>query len=173
LVERLGWTPEDRAFARRAVAYLSAQGIRQFIDVGSAISAADDVREMVPAESRVVYVDATQPLPADAVTVNSDLRKPIDVLANPAMRAAVDFREPVAYLLVGALDAVTDDERPVDIVAGYAAACVPGSYVVISHSPTRTPEQIEELFGDLTIIASGLTSGAATGIGGTGIGRKD
>ena len=165
-MERPGWTPEERAFARRAIAYLSAHGIRQFVDVGSAISAADDVREMVPPESRVVYVDATQPVPADAVTVTSDLRKPTDVLANPAMRATVDFREPVAYLLVGALDAVTDDERPVDVVAGYAAACVPGSYVVISHSSTRTPEQIEELFGDLTIIEPGLTAGAA-------IGRKD
>ena len=186
-MERLGWTPEVRAFARRAVAYLSAQGIRQFIDIGSAISAADDVREVLPPEGRVVYVDATEPLPADAVTVDSDLRKPTDVLVNPAMRATVDFREPVAYLLIGALDAVTDDERPIDIVAGYAAASIPGSYVVISHSSTRTPEQVEELFGDLTIVALGLTGDASPGDGaagsdgaefrpggiGIGIGRKD
>jgi len=184
-VERPGWTPEERAFARRAVAYLSAQGIRQFIDIGSAISAADDVREVLPPEGRVVYVDATEPLPADAVTVDSDLRKPTDVLVNPAMRATVDFREPVAYLLIGALDAVTDDERPIDIVAGYAAASIPGSYVVISHSSTRTPEQVEELFGDLTIVALGLTGDTSPGDGaagsdgaefrpgGIGIGRKD
>jgi hypothetical protein len=41
--------------------------VRPFTDV---TSAADDVPDVVPTDGRVVYVDATQPLPADAVTVN-------------------------------------------------------------------------------------------------------
>jgi hypothetical protein len=51
----------NRAFLRRAVRYLaSAAGIRQFLDIGTGLPAADNTHEVSQAiapESKVVYVD--------------------------------------------------------------------------------------------------------------------
>jgi hypothetical protein len=186
----------NRAFLHRAVRYLSDRGIRQFIDLGSGIPTAGTVHEILgetaPAGGKVVYVDldpvavahsrAILDGVADAGVVAGDLRKPAEVLANPALRRVVDFREPVAVLLVSVLHFVTPDEHPEDIVAGYAAAAVPGSYIVISHaglatgrpltaeevtsyeaykrSPTpvvlRGRDEVEALFGDLTLVEPGV-----------------
>src|SRR5690606_15765062 len=51
---------ENRAFLRRAVAFLAEHGVRQFIDVGTGIPTAENTHEVaqrVAAASRVVYVD--------------------------------------------------------------------------------------------------------------------
>jgi hypothetical protein len=185
----------NRAFLRRAVRYLSGQGVRQFIDLGSGIPTAGNVHEVLRDRapgSKVVYVDLDPVAVAhsraildgvpDAAVVAGDLRRPAEVLANPALRGVVDFREPVAIMLVAVLHFVTPEEHPEDIVAGYAAAAVPGSYTVISHagpvtgralsddekksyeayrrSPTpvvlRSAPEVEALFGDLTIVEPGV-----------------
>jgi S-adenosyl methyltransferase len=182
---------DNRAFLRRAVRYLSGRGIRQFIDLGSGIPTAGNVHEHAPG-SKVVYVDLDPVAVAhsraildgvpDAAVVAGDLRRPAEVLANPALRGIVDFREPVAIMLLAVLHFVTPEEHPEDIVAGYAAASVPGSYIVISHagpvtgrpltdeetksyeayrrSPTpvvlRSAAEVEALFGDLTILEPGV-----------------
>jgi hypothetical protein len=192
----------NRAFLYRAVRYLAGRGVRQFIDLGSGIPTAGTVHEILaeaaPAGSaggtggKVVYVDLDPVAVAhsraildgvpDAAVVAGDLRKPAEVLANPALRRVVDFREPVAIMLVSVLHFVTAEEHPEDIVAGYAAAAVPGSYVVISHaglatgraltadevtsyeayrrSPTpvvlRGRDEVEALFGDLTLVEPGV-----------------
>ena len=183
----------NRAFLRRAVRYLSELGVRQFIDLGSGIPTAGNVHEVLDATgSKVVYVDLDPVAVAhsraildgvpDAAVVAGDLRRPAEVLANPALRGVIDFREPVAIMLVSVLHFVTPEEHPEDIVAGYAAASVPGSYTVISHagpatgreltedekksyeayrrSPTpvvlRSAAEVEALFGDLTIIEPGV-----------------
>src|SRR5258706_346411 len=118
---------ENRAFLRRAVTYLGKQGIRQFIDLGSGIPTAGNVHELAPAGSKVVYVDldpvavahsrAILEGVANTAVINGDLRKPADVLAHPMLRAVIDFREPIAFMLVAVLHFVTDEERPVEIVA--------------------------------------------------------
>jgi hypothetical protein len=185
----------NRAFLSRAVRYLSERGIRQFIDLGSGIPTAGSVHEVLSKTAtgnKVVYVDLDPVAVAhsraildgvpDAAVVAGDLRKPAEVLANPALRGVVDFREPVAIMLVAVLHFVTSEEHPEDIVAGYAAASVPGSYVAISHagpvtgraltddetksyeayrnSPTpvvlRSASEVEALFGDLTIVEPGV-----------------
>jgi len=185
----------NRAFLRRAVRYLSGQGVRQFIDLGSGIPTAGNVHEIVQVTapgSRVVYVDNDPVAVAhsraildgvpNAAVVAADLRRPAEVLASPALRAVVDFREPVAVMMVAVLHFVTPEEHPEDVVAGYAAAAVPGSYIAISHagpasgrpltdeergayeayrrSPTpvvlRDSRDVEELLGDLTIVEPGV-----------------
>jgi len=216
----------NRAFLSRAVRYLSERGIRQFIDLGSGIPTAGNVHEVLRETSagggKVVYVDLDPVAVAhsraildgvpDAAVVAGDLRKPAEVLANPALRGVVDFREPVAIMLVSVLHFVTAEEHPEDIVAGYAAAAVPGSYVVISHaglatgrpltagevtsyetyrrSPTpvvlRSREEVEALFGDLTLVEPGVVPAPlwrpdgptdhvaeASMLVSAGIGRKD
>ena len=193
-IEAMPTLPEiargNRAFLRRAVTWLSGQGVRQFVDLGSGIPTTGNVHEVVR-DAKVVYVDHDPVAVAhsramladrtDAIVVDADLRKPFDVLADPRLRAFIDFREPVAYLLCAVLHFVADAERPADIVAGYMAAAVPGSYVVISHAgiddravsadegealalyrqtPTalilRSRREVEALFGDLTMVEPGV-----------------
>jgi hypothetical protein len=209
-VERPTWAPDDvdldRASTARvydyylggAVRHLSALGVRQFLDLGSGIPTAGNVHEVAQEsqpEASVVYVDLDPVAVAhgrailesvpNAAAISGDLRRPAEVLANATLRSVLSFAEPVAVMLVSVLHFVTDEERPADIVAGYAAALVPGSYVVISHSgPTsrdltegeqeayevyrnsstpvalRSADQVAELFGDLTIIEPGVVPAA-------------
>jgi hypothetical protein len=138
---------ENRAFLRRAVRYLCETGVRQFIDLGSGIPTVGNVHEVaqtVHETAKVVYVDVdpvayahSRAILADnphATVVRADLRQPAEVLADPQLRTFVDFDQPVGVLLVGVLHFVPDEERPADIVAGYASATVPGSHIVVSHA---------------------------------------
>jgi hypothetical protein len=138
---------ENRAFMRRAVRYLCAEGIRQFIDLGSGIPTVGNVHEVAQAvhpDSKVVYVDLdpvayahSRAILADnpnATVVRGDLRRPAEVLADPQVRAYIDFDQPVGVLLVSVLHFMSDEDRPADIVAGYASATVPGSHVIVSHA---------------------------------------
>ncbi|MCW2935793.1 MAG: hypothetical protein JWM19_6755 [Actinomycetia bacterium] len=106
---------DNRDFLQRAVRYLSAAGIRQYIDIGSGLPAAGNTHEVAheagPA-ARVAYVDyvdydtvvvahAGVLLTASpAVTViPGDLRKPGDILAHPGLATLIDFRQPVGCCL--------------------------------------------------------------------------
>ncbi|WP_433215280.1 SAM-dependent methyltransferase [Dactylosporangium sp. CS-047395] len=191
-----GLARSNRAFLRRAVQALAADGVRQFLDLGSGIPTVGNVHEVLAdagvTDGRVVYVDhdpvavahsraILADVPGTAV-VAGDLRSPAEVLAQPQVQGLIDFTRPVAFLLVAVLHFVPDEQRPADIVAGYAAAGVPGSHVVLSHaglnrpltpaeeeawemyrrSPTplilRTNVQVEALFGDLTTLPPGVVA---------------
>jgi hypothetical protein len=141
---------ENRAFLRRAVRYLVDQGVRQFIDLGSGIPTVGNVHEVAQAcdpQARTVYVDLDPVAYAHsrailagnpyATVVRGDLRQPSEVLAEPHLRAHIDFEQPVGILLVSVLHFVPDEDKPANIVAGYAGATVPGSHVVVSHANTE------------------------------------
>lgn len=136
----------NRAFAQRAVRYLAAEGIRQFLDLGSGIPTMGNVHEIAQAEdpaARVVYVDVEEAAVrhsrfllrnnANATAVQADLRDPAQVLAHPEVSALLDLAEPVAVLLVAVLHFVPDEEDARRIVAGYHGAMASGSHLVISH----------------------------------------
>ncbi|MBO3752146.1 SAM-dependent methyltransferase [Streptosporangiaceae bacterium NEAU-GS5] len=137
----------NRAFLGRTVRYLAAKaGIRQFFDIGAGLPTSPNVHEIVQAispDTRVAYVDndavvlihgrallATN----DAVQiVDGDLRKPRELLANLDLRDLLDFTQPVAVLLVAVLHFLRDADDPYAIVTELMDACVPGSYLVVSH----------------------------------------
>ncbi|MEJ8281450.1 SAM-dependent methyltransferase [Pseudonocardia spirodelae] len=137
----------NRAFLRRAVHMLCAQGVRQFLDLGSGIPTVGTVHEVARAagaDPRVLYVD-NDPIAVahsrallagdDATAVlAADLTDPQRVMADPATRAHLDLSEPVAVLLVSVLHFVPDSADPAGIVRGYAGATAPGSHVVVSHA---------------------------------------
>jgi hypothetical protein len=141
----------NRAFLRRAVRFLAAQGVWQFLDIGSGIPTVGNVHEVAQAatpDARVVYVD-TDPvavthsrslLAGDEQTsvVEADGRHPAELLANPAVTALLDLSEPVGLLMVALLHFVLDEEDPRGILAGYAAGLAPGSWLVVSHGSTDT-----------------------------------
>lgn len=140
---------ENRAFLRRAVRYLCAQGIDQFIDLGSGIPTVGnvhDVTRQVAPRARVVYVDNdpvavthSREILADnagSVVVTADLCDPGATLGDPLLRGHLDLARPVAVLFVSVLHFVEDDRRPVELVAEYMRATAPASYLVISHAST-------------------------------------
>jgi hypothetical protein len=144
-LEDAAWV--NRAFHQRAARWMAGQqGIRQFIDLGSGLptlgNTHDVVQQVAPA-ARVVYVDidpmvsayASELLADDGTTavVTADLRDPGRVLADPGLRALIDFDEPAGLLLTAVLHFVADSSDPWGLVARYLAALAPGSYLALSH----------------------------------------
>jgi SAM-dependent methyltransferase len=147
----------NRAFLRRAVRFLIAAGVRQFLDLGSGIPTVGNVHEVAhrdDPEARVVYVDIdpvavahSQAILADhpgATAIQADLRDPRPLLAHPDLRTFLDLSEPVAVLLVAVLHFVPD--QPARLIGHFRDAIAPGSYLVISHASTegQPPGGIED-----------------------------
>jgi O-methyltransferase involved in polyketide biosynthesis len=136
----------NRAFLARSVRFLTAEiGIRQFLDIGAGLPTADNIHEVaqrVAPEARIVYADNDPIVLAHAQALlrstaqgglaylNADLRDPDPILASAA--DTLDFSKPVAIMLLTVLQFVPDGEAA-EVVARLMAACVPGSYLVISH----------------------------------------
>jgi O-methyltransferase involved in polyketide biosynthesis len=137
----------NRAFLARAVRFLAGEaGIRQFLDIGTGIPTANNTHEVaqdVAPEARIVYVDndpivlsharallKTSPQGACAY-LDADLRDPDAILA--AAADTLDFSQPVAIMLIAVMHFIGDDAQASAIMKRLTAACVPGSFVVISH----------------------------------------
>ncbi|MET8975756.1 SAM-dependent methyltransferase [Streptomyces sp. NPDC004539] len=136
-----------RAFMRRAVRHAAAEGITQFLDIGSGLPTSGNVHEVArraAPDSRVVHVDhdavavehtraalANDPR-ADAVA--ADLRDPATILTSPQVRALLDLDRPVAVLLIAILHFVDDEDDPYGAVAALRDALAPGSMLVLTHA---------------------------------------
>jgi hypothetical protein len=88
-----------------------------------------DVDTVAIAHSQAILADNPR---ADAV--RCDMRDAGEVLAHPRIVELIDFTRPVAVLMVAVLHFVPDRDRPAEIIARYRDACVPGSYLAISHA---------------------------------------
>jgi len=141
----------NRGFLRRAVRYCLDAGVRQFLDVGSGIPTVGSVHEVArqfAPETRVVYVDNDPIAVAHGQAllrgnpytgaINGDVRRPAEILADPAVTELIDFDRPVALLLVSLLHFIPDEDDPAGLVATFTEPLAPGSYLVISHG---TPEE--------------------------------
>jgi len=136
----------NRAFLGRAVRFLAAAGIDQFLDLGSGIPTSGNVHEIAQQAdpgARVVYVDVDPVAIAhskailaghpDATIVDADLREPEKILAHEDVRRLIDFSQPTALLLMVVLHFLTDAEDPWRVVATLRDALAPGSYLVLGH----------------------------------------
>jgi hypothetical protein len=138
----------NRAFLARAVRHLAeAEGIRQFLDIGTGLPTANNTHQVAQAAapaSRVVYVDndplvlaharallTTSPEGATAY-LDADLRDTGKILGQAA--DTLDFTRPVAVMLIAVLHYVPGLAEARDVVARLLAATPPGSFVVISHA---------------------------------------
>ncbi|MGQ4511180.1 SAM-dependent methyltransferase [Streptomyces sp. DW26H14] len=137
----------NRAFMRRAVKYALAEGVRQFLDVGSGIPTYGNVHEVAreaASDARVIYVDhdpvavthsraVLEGVPgADVVT--ADLRTPAEILSAPQVTELLDLGRPVALLLVAVLHFIQDSDEPHRAVAALRDALAPGSLLILSHA---------------------------------------
>jgi O-methyltransferase involved in polyketide biosynthesis len=139
-----------RRFLVDAVTLLARDyGVRQFLDVGTGLPAADNTHEVaqrVAPESRIVYVDYDPVVLAHArallvsndagatTYVDADLRDTETILA--AAARTLDLREPVAILLITVLHFIPDADQPQQIVKRLLDSVPPGSFLVILHAPS-------------------------------------
>ena len=137
----------NRAFLVRTVRYLTAEaGIRQFLDIGTGIPAANNTHEIAQQaapDSRVVYVDNDPIVLTHARAllaggregsiqyIDGDVRDVASIIA--AAAKTLDFTQPTALMLLGVLHLIQDVEGPDEIVATLMDALPSGSYLVISH----------------------------------------
>jgi hypothetical protein len=150
----------DRAFLHRAVRFLVADaGIRQFLDIGTGLPTAQNTHEVaqsIAPESRIVYADNDPMVLAharalltstpDGVTdyLDADARDTDTILHQAAK--TLDFAQPIAVMLLGVLNFISDDEEARGIVRRLVAAVPSGSYVAIAHPTTEIkPEESEVL----------------------------
>jgi S-adenosyl methyltransferase len=137
----------NRAFLSRAVRFLAGEaGIRQFLDIGTGLPAANNTHEVaqeIAPGSRVVYVDndpfvlaharallASEPK-SSTEFLDADVRDPRAILA--AAGRLLDFSRPVAVMLLAILQHLDDEDDPGAIVAALLDALPPGSYLALSH----------------------------------------
>jgi hypothetical protein len=148
----------NRAFLGRLVRYLAAQGVDQFIDIGSGIPTQGNVHEIlreVRPEARVVYVDIDPLAVAEsldllegnprATAVRGDLRDPGPILTHSELLRVLDLDQPVGLLLIAVLHFVPDDAQAYGAVERLRRELAPGSYLGISHGATETaPDDVQQ-----------------------------
>ncbi len=165
-VRRVTWA--NRAFLRRVVTFLLQEGIDQFLDVGSGIPAVGSVHEIaaeINPAAHIVYVD-TDPVVLQhglailqghpsAAAIQADARQPRLILEHAEVQRLLDFRRPVAVLLVALLQFVPNDDEAVALVAEFKQALPSGGYLALAHPtpdgvPAVTLEQLERLYEGTT-----------------------
>lgn len=137
----------NREFLGRAVRFVAAQGVSQFLDIGAGLPTRENVHEVaqsVVADARTVYVDndpvvlshAIALLTGDARTavVDGDVRDPAGLVGDLTATGLLDFGAPVCLLLVAILHFVSDADDPAGLVAALRDALPAGSYLILSHA---------------------------------------
>ena len=134
---------ENRQFLARATRWAAENGISQFIDLGCGMPTAPNTHQTAQAVTpgaHVAYVDidavvlahlralAAQGNP-DVTVIDGDVREVAAILG--AIGPGIDLTRP-ACLSMGALLHFFPPDDAQDLVARYAAALAPGSYVVLS-----------------------------------------
>jgi hypothetical protein len=83
---------------------------------------------MVLAHSRALKTSG------NTAVIEGDLRDPAAILNHPRTLELINFRQPLAVLLVAVLHFIGDDDDPYAIVGSVCGAMPPGSYLVVSHA---------------------------------------
>jgi O-methyltransferase involved in polyketide biosynthesis len=184
---------ENKRFLKRAVTWMTGEGIGQFIDVGCGLPTTPSTHgsaRIVNPDARVAYVDTDQIvlshlrcLPAreqvGMTIVDGDARDVDKVLA--AVSEGLDLSVP-SCLIMAALLHFFPLETGRELVARYAAALAPGSYVALtmgladgaaadrffnlySKGPAplykHSAEDFASFFGDLPLLPPGIADARA------------
>jgi hypothetical protein len=138
----------SRYFLARVVRFLAGDAaVRQFLDVGTGLPAADNTHEVaqrVAPHCRIVYVDNDPLVLAHARAlltsapqgacdyIDADMRQPASILA--AAARTLDFTQPVALLLMGVMGHVGDYAEARSVVDGLLDGLPAGSYLGLADS---------------------------------------
>ncbi|HEX4831611.1 MAG TPA: SAM-dependent methyltransferase, partial [Trebonia sp.] len=135
---------QNREFLGRAVRWAAAQGIAQFLDIGSGLPTSSNthqVAQSVLPRARVAYVDcdpvvvvhATALLTGDGstVAVRGDVTRPRAILDHPDVIALIDPRQPVAVIAAMVLHFLPAVQAR-EVMRSFTESVVPGSQLIIS-----------------------------------------
>jgi O-methyltransferase involved in polyketide biosynthesis len=135
---------ENRQFLGRAVNYVAARGVRQFIDVGAGLPTVlntHDIAGHIEPRARVAYVDNDPIVISHArsllaksprvIAVPGDMRDPGRILTDVGLTELINLAEPACVIMSGVLHFI-DPETARDIAGVFAQALAPGSYLIIS-----------------------------------------
>jgi O-methyltransferase involved in polyketide biosynthesis len=135
---------ENRQFLGRAVRYVTARGVRQFIDVGAGLPTAlntHDIARQVDPAARVAYVDNDPIVISHArsllarnlgvIAVPGDMRDSKRILTDPGLVELIDLAEPACVIFSAVLHFV-DAATAREVVGAFTAELLPASYLVIS-----------------------------------------
>jgi S-adenosyl methyltransferase len=136
---------ENRAFLRRAVRYMTASGIRQFIDIGAGLPTVGNTHEVAQQaapEARVVYVDndpivlahgqALLAKNGNTTVVMADMRRPAEIIGSGDVRSLIDFGQPVGILLIAMTHFLTAEQRE-PVMTTLREILAPGSLLALTH----------------------------------------
>jgi hypothetical protein len=151
----------NRHFLVRVVRYLAETGVDQFIDIGAGIPTSPNVyevaRSVIPS-AQVVYVDNDTDVTIenrdmlsgidDGVrAIYGDIRYPLNIVYDQALREVIDFTHPVGVLFVAILHFLTNGDDPYNSVCVFTHRIAPGSQIAISHitSDGTKPEMVSTI----------------------------
>jgi hypothetical protein len=183
----------NRRFMTRVARHLAHRGIRQFLDIGTGLPTHPNLHEVVQQETpdaAIVYVDndplvlvharalLTGAADGSVAYLDADLRRPEEILADPAVTDVFDLGKPVALTLIAVLQHVTEPGQASDIIGRLMARLAPGSALAISVVNTendpngrqtigaynrsgvpvvaRTHDEIVSLFAGLDLVEPGV-----------------
>jgi hypothetical protein len=101
-----------------------------------------EIAQQINRGARVVHLDRDPVVLAHArallandrtIAVPGDIRGPLGILADPAIRAHLDFDRPLGLLLVAVAHFLTEPDKPTQIIAAFRDALAQGSNLVRSH----------------------------------------
>jgi SAM-dependent methyltransferase len=143
---------ENREFLGRAVGYVAACGVRQFVDVGAGLPTAvntHDVAQEVDPGAHVAYVDNDPVVISHArsllakssgvIAVAGDMRDPERILGDTRLAELIDIAKPACVILSAVLH-FADAATARGVAATFARALAPGSYLIISVGSGNTSE---------------------------------
>jgi SAM-dependent methyltransferase len=153
----------NRGFMRKATEMLAAEGIRQYLDIGTGIPTEPNLHQVAQAiapESRVVYADndpivlrhaeALLRSTPEGVTsyIQADLRETGRIVERA--ENALDFGKPIALSLISLLHFIADEDDAYGLVRRLVDVLAPGSYLVFSHATadgsSREAAEVVELY---------------------------
>ncbi|WP_285730709.1 SAM-dependent methyltransferase [Nocardiopsis sp. ATB16-24] len=150
--ELVAFANDNRAFLSRAVEYVAAQGVEQFLDLGAGLPTAENTHHVAQRSrprSRVVYVDNDPIVLAhgralisdseETAFLLADIRRTDEILAAPETRRLIDVDLPVCVMLVSLLHCLPDADDPFGMVRSLMERLAPGSCVVFSHIVSEDP----------------------------------
>ncbi|MBB5872690.1 SAM-dependent methyltransferase [Allocatelliglobosispora scoriae] len=137
---------ENRGFLERVVTHMAAQGIDQFLDIGSGLPTQRNVHQILAEVSpgaRVVYVDYDPVVVERSIHLLAgidtadcmlgDVRKLSALCDEPRVSELINFDRPVGVLLLAVLNFVGDEDNPAEVVSELRRLTAPGSLVALSH----------------------------------------
>lgn len=150
---------QNRQFMHRAAAWLAAQGIDQFLDIGAGIPTEPNLHQIVQGvvpTAKVVYADHDPIMlrHAEALLVScpggvtdyieADVRQPDEIVQHA--RRILDFNRPIALSLIALMHFITDEQGAHDIVRDLVSTLPQGSCLVLSHASSDLfPELAEQV----------------------------